>query len=108
MIRRYCSLGSNLFCLFSTNILTHPFPGGFRYQNQRAPVVDVDQTFIGRRRNNQKAFRFVAALKGCTADRGHKYWLAIFAVYEVGLLLIAFLYPLEPAVSKTNRPAMLP
>ena len=32
VIRRYCSLGSNLFCLFSTNILTHPFPGGVRYQ----------------------------------------------------------------------------
>ncbi len=48
-----CSLGSNLFSLFSTNVLTHPFPGGIRYQNQRAPVVDVDQTFIGPRRNSR-------------------------------------------------------
>lgn len=48
----------------------------------------------------------VTALKGCAADRGHKYWLAIFTVYEIGLLPFAFLHPLEPAVSKTNRPTV--
>lgn len=62
MIRRYCSLGSNLFCLFSTNILTHPFPGGVRYQDKRAPVMDINETFISRGRDNQKPFRLITTL----------------------------------------------
>ena len=36
--------------------LFHPLPGGVRYQDKRAPVMDINETFISRGRDNQEPY----------------------------------------------------
>jgi hypothetical protein len=67
----------------------------------------IDQAFVCRSGHYQKPFSFVTAFEWCTSDRRHKYWLAIGAVDEIWLLLVAFLFP-KPAIGKADSTPMLP
>ncbi len=55
MISGHSSISSNFFSLLTRNVLFHPLPGGVRYQDKRAPIMDINETFISRGRDNQKA-----------------------------------------------------
>lgn len=70
--------------------------------------MDINETFISRGRDNQKPFRLITTLKRSASDRGHEDWLAVFTVDEIGLLLVSFTLPFKPAISKADRPTVLP
>jgi hypothetical protein len=70
--------------------------------------MDINETFISRGRDNQKPFRLITTLKRSASDRGHEDWLAVFAMGEIGLLLVSFTLPFKPAISKADRPTVLP
>ncbi|VUS50019.1 hypothetical protein SB6417_01975 [Klebsiella pasteurii] len=70
--------------------------------------MNIDQTLVGSCSHYQKSFSFIAAFKRYAAERRHKNGLAVFPVDEVGLLLVAFLFPFKPTISETDSPAMLP
>ncbi|KAE9468186.1 hypothetical protein F8B39_05316 (plasmid) [Klebsiella pneumoniae] len=108
MISGHCSISSNFFSFLTRNVLFHPLPGGVRYQDKRAPVMDINETFISRGRDNQKPFRLITTLKRSASDRGHEDWLAFFTVDEIGLLLVSFTLPFKPAIGKADRPTVLP
>ena len=86
MISGHSSISSNFFSFLTRNVLFHPLPGGVRYQDKWAPVMDINETFISRGRDNQKPFRLITTLKRSASDRGHEDWLAIFTVDEIGVL----------------------
>lgn len=108
MISGHSSISSNFFSFLTRNVLFHPLPGGVRYQDKRAPIMDINETFISRGRDNQKPFRLITTLKRSASDRGHEDWLAIFTVDEIGLLLVSFSLPFKSAISKVDRPTVLP
>ena len=47
MISGHSSISSNFFSFLTRNVLFHPLPGGVRYQDKRAPVMDINETFMG-------------------------------------------------------------
>jgi hypothetical protein len=98
MISGHSSISSNFFSFLTRNVLFHPLPGGVRYQDKRAPVMDINETFISRGRDNQKPFRLITTLKRSASDRGHEDWLAFFTVDEIGLLL-------SPSRFHSNQPS---
>ncbi len=63
MISGHSSISSNFFSLLTRNVLFHPLPGGVRYRDKRAPIMDINETFISRGRDNQKPFRLITTLK---------------------------------------------
>ncbi len=46
MISGHSSISSNFFSFLTRNVLFHPLPGGVRYQDKRAPVMDINEPFI--------------------------------------------------------------
>ena len=71
-------------------------------------VVKVYQTFIGCRSHNQEPLGIISAFERYAADRRHEYRLFVVPVNEIRLLLVAFLLPLKPTISKHDSPTMLP
>ncbi|VGG99156.1 Uncharacterised protein [Klebsiella quasipneumoniae] len=108
MVGGYCSVDCYLFSFLPSDILPQPFSRCFRRQKQRPAVVNIDQPLIGRSGDNQKAFGFVSTFKWCTPDCRHEYRLAIGTMDKVGLLLVAFFFPFEPAIGKAERSTVLP
>jgi hypothetical protein len=58
-------------------------------------------------RHYKETFCFISTFEWCATDRRHKYLLTVCPVNEVGLFLVAFLFPLKPSISKANCAAML-
>ena len=79
----YSGISGNLFSFLTRNVLFHPLPGGVRYQDKRAPVMDISETFISRGRDNQKPFLLITTLKRSASDHGHEDWLAVFTMDEI-------------------------
>ncbi len=102
------SVPGNLHRFRAGDFLPHPFPGGFRRQDQRPAVMNIDKTAIGGSGHQQKSFGAIPAFEGRAANSGHKYRLTILALDEVGLLFLSGLFPLKPAVGEADRPPVLP
>jgi hypothetical protein len=86
----HSTVGCNLHSFFPAYILPHPFPGRFWRKNQWPAIVNVDQSFVSRRRHYQETLCFITTFERRATDRRHKYWLSVGAVNEVGLFLVAF------------------
>ncbi len=70
--------------------------------------MNIYQPFVGCSCHYQETFCFISTFEWCAAERSHKYRLIIGPMNEVGLLLVTFLFPLKPSISKANCAAMLP
>ncbi|CAH5248407.1 Uncharacterised protein [Enterobacter hormaechei] len=77
LVGGYCTVGNDLFRFLPAYVLAHPFPCSFWRQNQRPPIVYINEAFIRSRGHYEKSLGFIAALKRRTADRRHEYRLPV-------------------------------
>ncbi len=107
MISGHSSISSNFFSLLTRNVLFHPLPGGVRYRTSGR------RSWISTRPLSAAAVTIRNPSASSPRSNGvlpiaHEDWLTIFTVDEIGLLLVSFTLPFKPAISKADRPTVLP